>query len=113
MSYASKALADAKSIAREPHAWPGGYPRFGVMNDGGVLCPECIKSEFRNIAESTIKGYRDGWAFQGADVNWECPDLYCDHCNKRIESAYAEEEAARFAQKRPFTDVSDCLPPQP
>jgi hypothetical protein len=25
------------------------------------------------------------------EVNWEDPDLFCDHCGARIESAYAED----------------------
>jgi len=25
--------------------------------------------------------------------NWEDPELFCDHCGSRIESAYAEPEA--------------------
>ena len=29
----------------------------------------------------------------GQDVNWEDAELYCDHCSKRIESAYAEDLA--------------------
>ncbi len=65
---------------------------IGVMNNGGVLCPECVKSEFRQIAESTIKGHRDGWAFGGVSVNWEDPDLFCDHCDRHIESAYGEPD---------------------
>jgi hypothetical protein len=31
--------------------------------------------------------------FSCADINWEDPDLICDHCRKRIESAYAEDKA--------------------
>jgi hypothetical protein len=27
---------------------------------------------------------------EALDVNWEDPDLFCDHCGNRIESAYAE-----------------------
>jgi hypothetical protein len=103
MTHTTKALADAKHVARNRYAWPGGYPLYGVMSDGGALCPCCIKSEFRNIAESTIKDYRDGWAFLGADINYEDPSLYCDHCNKRIESAYAEDDAAASPDLRPHT----------
>jgi hypothetical protein len=30
---------------------------------------------------------------EALDVNWENPDLYCDHCGARIESAYAEVDS--------------------
>jgi hypothetical protein len=26
-------------------------------------------------------------------VNWEDPQLFCEECNERIESAYAEDES--------------------
>lgn len=26
-------------------------------------------------------------------VNWEDPDLYCDDCSERIESAYGDKES--------------------
>ena len=34
----------------------------------------------------------NGWQVTAHDANWENPDLYCDHCSSRIESAYAEDE---------------------
>lgn len=67
------------------YAWPGGYPIFYLAKDNGVLCPECANA---------FKPERDN-ADQlepiAADVNYEDSALYCEHCNKRIESAYAEE----------------------
>jgi hypothetical protein len=27
------------------------------------------------------------------EVNWENPELFCDHCGNRIESAYAEPQS--------------------
>lgn len=74
------------------YAWPGGYPLFLVMSDGGCLCAVCIESERGLIHQAALEGERNGWAPMGVDVNWEDPDLYCDHCGERIESAYAEPE---------------------
>ena len=76
----------AKSVVRNPYAWPGGYPRYVITDDGGALCPNCCKSEFRSIAGS-YPG--DGWAIIADDINWEDNNLHCDHCNKQIESAYS------------------------
>lgn len=84
-------LQQAKSVAREPYAWPGGYPRFLVTTDGGVLCPTCVRKQFRCIAYSAITKQHDGWAPAAADINWEDSFLICDHCNERIPSAYAED----------------------
>ena len=80
-----ESAAIAKQIIRNPYAWPGGYPTFGITNDGGALCPTCCKSEFRLIATSTGN---DGWTLQAQDINWADTMLFCDHCNELIESAY-------------------------
>lgn len=59
-------------------AWPGGYPMFYLTHDNDVLCPSCANNE------------QD--AISAADANWEDPQMYCEECNNRIESAYAEDE---------------------
>lgn len=61
------------------YAWPGGYPIFYVDDQNNILCPDCANKEGYNSIPTHY------------DVNWEDPDLYCDDCGNRIESAYAEE----------------------
>lgn len=74
------------------YAWPGGYPTFFICNDGAALCHDCVRKEWRHVCEAhLIDGYRHGgWYVEACDVNWEDPNLWCDHCSTRIESAYAE-----------------------
>ena len=64
------------------YAWPGGYPIFYLTKKGNVLCPKCANKE----------GVRSEDPPTAHDANWEDPDLYCEGCNKRIESAYAEKD---------------------
>jgi hypothetical protein len=59
----------------------GCYPIFYLDSDNNCLCPKCA-SENDDFTEPLV----------AADCNWEDPDLYCDHCSERIESAYAEPE---------------------
>ena len=66
------------------YAWPGGYPLFYLCEDGCILCPDCATEN----ADPT----EPQWNVVAVDVNWEDPSLNCDHCDRRIESAYAEEE---------------------
>ena len=73
-------------------AWPGGYPTFFICSDGEALCHDCIRKERRQIIDSVANQIHDGWQVVGLDINWEDPELYCAHCDKRIESAYAEVE---------------------
>ena len=87
----TKVPAAIKEAVRSKYAWPGGYPLFLITSDGAALCCDCAKQEYKQIAYSIRHNLRDGWRVEAADVNWEDPDLYCDHCSKRIESAYAEE----------------------
>lgn len=83
----------------------GGYPLFYLTADCAVLCPSCVNHGDGSIAHVgcalLAMGATDPapcadsdpqWCVVGADVNWEDAELYCDHCNERIPSAYAEPE---------------------
>jgi hypothetical protein len=73
-----KNLNEMKNNEEFPaYVWPGGYPLYYLCEDGDILCAECAHEFEDDIA--------------GHDVNWEDPDLFCVHCQKRIESAYAED----------------------
>ena len=85
----SKSLRLADQLSSSPYAWPGGYPLFAITTDGACLCKDCAKTERASIGTTTGS---DGWTIEALDVNWEYPDLYCDHCGARIESAYAEPQ---------------------
>jgi hypothetical protein len=87
MTTQSRSLRLADALSRAPFAWPGGYPLHAITSDGGNLCHHCCGSERLNIA--TTSG-NDGWTVVDLAVNWEEPELHCDHCSGRIESAYAE-----------------------
>jgi len=65
-------------------AWPGGYPLFYLCADNGVLCPDCANENGHD--DATDKQ----WRIVASDVNWEDSDLTCDHCNRKIESAYGD-----------------------
>jgi phage terminase large subunit GpA-like protein len=66
------------------YAWPGGYPIYYLASDNAMLCPKCAneyKPERDN--ESQLKPVAYG-------INWEDAQLFCENCNARIESAYAD-----------------------
>ncbi len=75
------------------YAWPGGYPIFAVAYDGEAICPDCVTKERKQIFRSTVEHSRDGWDVIGFEANYEDPSLFCSNCNRRIESAYAEDDA--------------------
>jgi len=89
MSTQSRSLRLADQLSASPYAWPGGYPLFGVFSDGGTCCHRCAKTERESIGTTTGS---DGWQLVGITVNWEDPELLCDCCSERIESAYSEAD---------------------
>ena len=98
MPYLSDRAHDAILKAAQKYTWPGSYPVFAIMADGESLCPDCLIGNLRLIVLATHDyeqgHFRDDWAIQGAEVNWEDPRNYCCNCNQRIPSAYAEDDVA-------------------
>lgn len=81
---------DLKAALRAgPYAWPGGYPFYFVTHDGGALSFDSVRSRLREELASVAD--HDSDRIAAVEVNWEDPDLYCDHSGERIESAYAED----------------------
>lgn len=68
------------------HAWPGGYPIFYVTKDNGVLCPDCCNKHREQCLD--FENNDGGFSVVAGDVNYEDPNLFCWHCNKRVEAAY-------------------------
>ena len=78
-----------KIFVRNKYAWPGGYPMYAVMRDGGSLCHACASENAKLIISATrYPGSNKMWECVAVEVNWEDEDLHCDNCDKPIESAY-------------------------
>lgn len=74
------------------YAWPGGYPIYYLAADSETFCPACVNKEIKRIVDATIEDEDRDFQIVARDVNWEDADMHCVHCNKRIESAYAEDK---------------------
>lgn len=85
-------MGAARYVRRERYAWPGGYALALVTTDGATLCPDCVASEFPQIAHAHRAGTNDGWRPAGiacaADSDDEC---VCDHCGREIWPGAADE----------------------
>jgi hypothetical protein len=86
-------LAEIKGRLRAgAYAWPGGYPIYFVTSDGAALSFGAVRKEWRNVVSAHLTNdIRSGWHVAACDINYEDPNLYCEHTNERIESAYAED----------------------
>lgn len=82
----------AYAFRQGPYAWPGGYTLHLVLQDGACLCHDCFRGNYRLVASDLKNGDCSGWAPYAQDCNWEDLDLYCAHCNDKIESAYGSNE---------------------
>lgn len=86
-------MIDSKDGTVSAYAWPGGYPLYYIAKDGGTMCPTCVNKEIKLIVDETINDDGKQWQLVGREVNWEDANLTCDNCDKRIPSAYAEDDA--------------------
>ena len=70
------------------YAWPGGYPILYVMDDGGILCGECMNNTSNPVHFKDEDNTRDGWLYSGGwiaeEPNEDGTDITCDHCNNVI-----------------------------
>ncbi len=73
--------------AYDYYAWPGGYPLFYITIDYGILCPKCCNENKDLLSDE----YDPQWYVIAYEVNWEDENMYCDHCNEKIESAYGDD----------------------
>lgn len=87
-----KTAAQFKATLRAgAYAWPGGYPLYLLTNDGAARCFACAHKEARQVFWDFQNKASTGWRVVACGVNYEDNDLYCDHCNKQIESAYSAD----------------------
>jgi hypothetical protein len=71
-----------------PYAFPGGYRRLALMDDGEVMSLDGVKQNRELIRES--KG-DDGWGIVGLFVHWEGEPLICCQTGKELCSEYGYE----------------------
>ncbi len=79
-----------RAVRNGPYAWPGGYPCYWIMSDGGACAFTVAKSERRNMLEAIRDRDSSGWRPVAFDINWEDGDLTCDHTGESIECAYRD-----------------------
>jgi hypothetical protein len=80
-----------RAAIRAKFAWPGGYELFFITSDGGCLCMDCARKEYRQISWSIRNNCSDGWKVTGTECSANCDGpLNCDHCNYELISGYED-----------------------
>ena len=74
----------AEYVARERHAWPGGYLLLAVCADGELLCPDCCAENKEEIAGAN-DAPRSGWHITDITTaeTIEEPEQ-CAHCGREL-----------------------------
>jgi len=80
-----------KNSIRQGHALTGCYPLSIIMCDGGAVCTDCARREWRKIAHDTVKGWETGWRAAGVDVLWDGGNR-CDHCGICLDAYPSKAE---------------------
>lgn len=74
----------------ETYSWPGAYPIIYVVDDGDILCADCVNDSTNPVH---FGGDADGWRVEALDIHYEGAPETCAHCGKSIESAYGDPDA--------------------
>lgn len=69
----------------------GSYPKYVWTKNGDVICWDCLTADLSTYIEELKEGRT---TIVGFEVNYENPDLSCDHCSNSIERAYGNEESS-------------------
>ena len=69
------------------YAWPGGYQKFFITNDGEALSYKAVLDNIYAVMRSTKNQTQDGWCVIGVDINWEETYLTCAHTGDTIPAS--------------------------
>ena len=87
-----KTVAELKATIRAADYAFGGVSLVLFTADGGTLCEQCARSEFRQIAEAIRDNdRRSGWCVIAASMDNELEACKCDHCGAVIVEDELEE----------------------
>lgn len=67
----------------------GMYEKHWITKNGGVLCFECVTENLEQCSD--FEAQNPNWFLIGCQINWEDNQLYCDHCNRKINEEYSND----------------------
>jgi hypothetical protein len=79
----AEGLAALRMLARRQYH--AGYTYAALMDDGGCLCIQCLRENYRQVFKSTRDTLADGWTVFGHLSSGETDEgETCAHCNCTI-----------------------------
>lgn len=74
-----------RQLIRQHFAWPGGYEIFFITPDSEVICVDCARQHYKDIARDRRSRRNTGWLARWAETTAELNEsIACDQCGKRI-----------------------------
>lgn len=77
---------EIKNAIREKYCFPGGYELVIVLSDGEILCMDCAKKNYKELAYAMQKiDTTGGWLPSAIGIighTIEAEDIQCVHCYK-------------------------------
>lgn len=70
------------SLRAGDFTFPGGYPVMYITDDGGILCPDCVRDNFQSVIWSIRNQCSDGWRVWCTSISFESDE--CSHCSKTL-----------------------------
>lgn len=87
--------AGIRYVVENPYTFPGGYISIGVGN-GFVLCPRCIKANYRRVLSDSVGARADdhgSWRINATTITqYDEHELTCDNCYAVIVECWMREE---------------------
>lgn len=91
-----------RALRDGPYTSVGGYPVFFLTADGATFSFATAWKERSQIVQAILDDDKHGgWRVVASDVNWEDAEMFDEHSGRRIESAYAEDDAEGEPEKTP------------
>lgn len=74
-----------RQLIRQQFAWPGGYEIYFITYDSEVICADCARSNYREIALDRRTRTNTGWLVRWAETaDWLDESIHCDQCYRKI-----------------------------
>lgn len=74
-----------RQLIRQHFAWPGGYEIFFVTPDSEVICVDCARYNYREIARDRRNRQNTGWLIRWAETTNDLDEsIDCDQCGRKI-----------------------------
>jgi len=86
-----KPLDMLRFIVMYPLSFPGLYEHCAMTQDGGLICSDCVKENYKEMFSAAKNGGDQQWEIVGIITDCQVENASCAHCSKEIGYQIEEE----------------------